>query len=60
MTIAIKGGQLKIGLQAATPGLDLSLERWSLEACAEPLAEATGVKLVVTGEPARAKLKAGA
>ena len=55
MTIAIKGGQLKIGLQAATPGLDLSLERWSLEACAEPLAEATGVKLVVAAEPARAK-----
>jgi exopolyphosphatase / guanosine-5'-triphosphate,3'-diphosphate pyrophosphatase len=60
MTIAIKAGHLKIGLQAATPGLDLSLERWSLEACAEPLAEATGVKLVVAGEPARAKLKAGA
>ena len=60
MTIAIKGGQLKIGLQAATPGLDLSLERWSLEACAEPLAEATGVKLVVAGEPARNQLKAGA
>jgi exopolyphosphatase/guanosine-5'-triphosphate,3'-diphosphate pyrophosphatase len=55
MTIAIKGGQLKIALQAATPGLDLSLERWSLEACAEPLAEATGVKLVVAAEPARAK-----
>jgi len=60
MKIAIKGGQLKIGLQAATPGLDLSLERWSLEACAEPLAEATGVKLVVAAEPARTKLKAGA
>ena len=57
LTVAIKNGQLKIALEAASAGLDLSLERWSLEACAEPLAEATGVKLVVSTEPAREKLK---
>jgi exopolyphosphatase/guanosine-5'-triphosphate,3'-diphosphate pyrophosphatase len=38
---------LRIGLVPASPDLDLSLERWSLASCAEPLAEATGVRLVV-------------
>ncbi len=37
---------LSIGLEPAAD-LDLSLERWSLQACAEPLAEATGVRLRV-------------
>jgi len=45
--VSARSGVLKIALEAASPGLDLSLERWSLAACAEPLAEATGVKLVV-------------
>jgi len=38
----------EIALEAASPGLRSQPGAWSLAACAEPLAEATGVKLVVT------------
>ncbi len=42
---------LTIALEPASADLDLSLERWSLQACAEPLAEATGVRLQVDSPP---------
>ncbi|CAK6693860.1 Ppx/GppA phosphatase family protein [Synechococcus sp. BA-124 BA4] len=49
LRISCSTSELSIGLEPAS-GLDLSLERWSLHACAEPLAEATGVKLLVESD----------
>ncbi|MCT0247397.1 Ppx/GppA phosphatase family protein [Synechococcus sp. CS-205] len=49
LRIACSTSELSIGLEPASP-LDLSLERWSLQGCAEPLAEATGVRLVVESD----------
>jgi exopolyphosphatase/guanosine-5'-triphosphate,3'-diphosphate pyrophosphatase len=40
-------GELRIALTAERADQDLSLERWSLQGCAEPLAEASGVRLLV-------------
>jgi exopolyphosphatase / guanosine-5'-triphosphate,3'-diphosphate pyrophosphatase len=47
LRIRCRGGELRIGLISADPAQDLSLERWSLAACREPLAEAAGLRLVV-------------
>jgi exopolyphosphatase/guanosine-5'-triphosphate,3'-diphosphate pyrophosphatase len=49
LRIACSTSELSIGLDPASP-LDLSLERWSLQGCAEPLAEATGVRLLVESD----------
>ncbi|MGB5240503.1 MAG: Ppx/GppA phosphatase family protein [Prochlorococcaceae cyanobacterium] len=49
LRIACSTSELSIGLEPASP-LDLSLERWSLQGCAEPLAEATGVRLLVESD----------
>jgi exopolyphosphatase/guanosine-5'-triphosphate,3'-diphosphate pyrophosphatase len=49
LRIACSTSELSIGLEPAS-ALDLSLERWSLQGCAEPLAEATGVKLLVESD----------
>jgi len=43
------GGWKDRPLEAASPGLDLSWEAGAFGRCAEPLAKATGVKLVVDG-----------
>jgi exopolyphosphatase/guanosine-5'-triphosphate,3'-diphosphate pyrophosphatase len=49
LRIACSPSELSIGLDPVSP-LDLSLERWSLQGCAEPLAEATGVRLLVESD----------
>jgi exopolyphosphatase/guanosine-5'-triphosphate,3'-diphosphate pyrophosphatase len=49
LRILCSASELTIGLEPASPQ-DLSLERWSLQTCAEPLAEATGLRLHVESE----------
>ncbi|MEY3735898.1 MAG: hypothetical protein RLZZ624_957 [Cyanobacteriota bacterium] len=48
LSASVVDQQLRITLTPGEPGLDLSLEQWSLRGCAAALKEASGLELVVT------------
>jgi exopolyphosphatase/guanosine-5'-triphosphate,3'-diphosphate pyrophosphatase len=48
LRVSVDSNRLAIELVPTAPGLDLSLEQWSLQGCARPLLEATGRVLQVS------------